>query len=117
MAYRTFGEITRDLLIARGVTTGIGNPNWSGFALELDGIHYETLRKAVTGERAPARKIMEAVAAQLDVEPSIFPEWRLCMAARDFDPREVGEEQALANLEAWEALSSARRRTPESAAA
>lgn len=99
--YRSFGAITRDLLIERGFTTGIGNPNWSGFSLELDDIHYETLRKAVTGDRAPAPKIMEAVAEKLGVDPSIFPEYQLYLVQREFDPREVGEEQAMKNLQFW----------------
>lgn len=98
---RPFGAIVRDLLIERGVTTGIGNPNWSGLAAQLDGVQYESLRKAVTGERHPSPKIMEQVAKALGVDPSIFWEYNLWEAQRAFDPREVGEDTALANLEAW----------------
>ncbi len=98
---RPFGAITRDLLIERGFTTGIGNPNWSGFSHTLDGIQYESLRKAVTGERHPSPKIMEAVAESLGISPSIFWEYELWLVQRAFDPSEVGEEEALANLERW----------------
>lgn len=98
---RPFGAVVRDLLIERDITTGMGNPNWSGFAQQLEGILYETLRKAVTGERWPSAKIMEAVANALDVEPTIFWEYQLWLAQRAFDPREVGEDQAMKNLEAW----------------
>jgi hypothetical protein len=98
---RPFGAIVRDLLIERDFVTGMGNPNWSGFAAQLEDVNYESLRKAVTGDRHPAPKIMEAVAASLGVDPSIFWEYRLYEAQEQFDPKVVGEEQALANLQAW----------------
>lgn len=98
---RPFGAIVRDLLIERDFVTGMGNPNWSGFAAQLEGVNYESLRKAVTGDRHPAPKIMEAVATSLGVDPSIFWEYRLYEAQKQFDPKVVGEEQALANLQAW----------------
>lgn len=98
---RSFGEIVRDLLIERGYTTGIGNPNWAGFAQELAGVSYESMRKAVTGEREPGVKIMESIAEKLGAEPDIFWEYRLAQAQRAFDPREVGEEAAYANLLKW----------------
>lgn len=98
---RPFGVIVRDLLIERGCVTAIGNPNWSDFALQLDGVHYETLRKAITGERHPGPKIIEAVAKHLDVDPAIFWEYQLHKAQESFDPRIVGEETAQANLAAW----------------
>lgn len=79
----------------------MGNPNWGGFVLEVEGVGYESLRKAVTGERRPAPKIMEAVAQALDVEPTVFYEYQLWLAQRAFDPAEVGEDEAFANLKAW----------------
>jgi hypothetical protein len=98
---RVFGAIVRDLLIERDITTGMGSPNWSDFALMLEDVHYESLRKAVTGERWPGPKIMEAVAKALKVDPSIFPEYQLWLAQRAFDPKEVGEEEAFTNLAKW----------------
>jgi hypothetical protein len=108
---RPFGVVVRDLLIERGYTTGMGNPNWSGFALD-SGVGYESLRKAVTGERAPGAKLMEDVASSLKVSPDTFAEYALLQAQRMFDPREVGTEQALANLEAWSAVQPKRERNP-----
>lgn len=99
---RSFGAIVRDLLIERDFVTGMGNPNWSGFAAQLEGVNYESLRKAVTGERHPAPKIMEAVASSLGVDPSIFWEYQLYEAQKQFDPKIVGDEAALANLQAWQ---------------
>jgi hypothetical protein len=101
METKPFGTVVRDLLIDRGITTGLGNPNWAEFAMMLDGVGYETLRKAVTGERHPGEKVMEAVAEALDVEPDTFYEYNLLMAQRSFDPREVGADEALANVLAW----------------
>ena len=95
---RSFGVVLRDLLIERGLTTSMGNPNWSAFADSMEDVHYETLRKAVTGDRAPAPVLMERVAAALGVEPDVFEEYALWRAQRMFDPREVGLEAASENL-------------------
>jgi hypothetical protein len=97
-ASQPFGIALRDLLMAHGVTTRIGNPDWAGFAQRLPGIHYETLRKAVTGERYPAAKIIEAVSDVLGVEPATFAEYRLWVVQRQFDPNTVGLERALKNV-------------------
>jgi hypothetical protein len=104
---RPFGVTLRDLLLAKEVTTPMGNPDWAGFAQLLPELHYETLRKAVTGERHPAPKVVEAVSDALDVPPDTFAEYRLWNTQRLFDPREVGFDTAIANLEAWEKRLSA----------
>lgn len=98
---RSFGQVLRDSLIDRGYTTPIGNVDWPGFAGELGGIRYESLRKAVTGERAPSVKIMEACAAALGLEPTIFWEYQLAQVRRSFDVRAVGAEEAFENLRRW----------------
>jgi hypothetical protein len=96
-----FGHVLRDLLIENGYTTVLGNPDWPRFALELDGIGYESLRKAVSREREPSVKIMRACATALSVEPAVFWEYQLAEARRAFDIREVGEDEAFANLQRW----------------
>ena len=98
---RAFGEVVRDLLIERGYTTAIGNPDWPRFARDVDGVNYESLRKAVTRERTPSMKLMESVAATLDVEPLVFWEYELARARRSFDLRYVGDDEAFANLQKW----------------
>jgi len=100
-----FGATLRGLLIEKGVTTPMGNPDWAGFSQLLDGVHYETLRKAVTGDRQPAKKLIEAVSDALDVTPETFIEYRMMEAQRHFDPKQVGVETALANLARWVELS------------
>jgi hypothetical protein len=97
-ARRRFGAVLRDLLIAKGVTTRMGNPDWTGFSQQLPEIHYETLRKAVVGERHPAAKVVEAVSDALGVDPETFVEYRLWQARRRLDPQEVGLDEALRNL-------------------
>lgn len=97
--YRPFGKVLRDLLIDAEITTSMGNPNWSAFADKLDSVHYETLRKAVTGERNPSPVLMTEAAAALGRDPSVFIEYRLWEMQRKFDPREVGVDEALKNLE------------------
>lgn len=98
---RAFGVILRDLLIDRGYVTAMGNPNWAEFVLGLEDVHYESLRKAVTGERWPGAKIMEEAARVLEVSPSIFYEYQLYEAQRAFDPKEVGADVAFENLRKW----------------
>ena len=108
--FKPFGTVLRDELIEREITTGMGNPNWSAFAQLLDTVHYETLRKAVTGERAPSPKVMEEAAAALGQKPeALFVEYRVWQAQRMFDPREVGVSVALANLDKWADTQKRRR--------
>ena len=107
---RPFGAVVRELLIEQGMVTAIGNPNWMELAQGLEGVSYESLRKAVTGERQPGPKIIESVASALGVEPESFWEYRLWAVQRSFDPREVGEEQAFANLEEWVATQARKKK-------
>ena len=97
---KTFGIVVRDYLLAQGgdYVTGIGNPNWSRFAEDIDGVHYETLRKAVAGERAPGVGLMESVASAMGQEPTIFFEYTVAKTRELFDPAVVGVEQAIENV-------------------
>lgn len=80
-----------------------GKPNWRAFAAELDSIHYETLRKAVAGERRPSQALLEECARVLRLRPEHFLEYRLYLARRDFDPDAVGFDRAARNLATWAA--------------
>jgi hypothetical protein len=106
---KLFGVALRDLLIEREVTTPMGNPDWAGFAQLLPDIQYESLRKAVTGERIPSPKIIEAVSDALSIDPTAFVEYRLQAAQRAFDPRVVSLDSALATLTQWEAFHQSQR--------
>ena len=103
MAYAPFGRVLRDLLIARGMTTKLGNPLWTQLATAMPNVSYESLRKAAAGDRLPSRKIMEECARVLKVDPvETFAEYRLWSARRELDPAEVGLERALETLLRWE---------------
>lgn len=97
-----FPVALRELLIEHDYTTSSGRPNWAAFAARLD-VHYETLRRAVAGERPPTARLMEACALALSIRPEYFLEYRAYLARRDFDPNEVGLEQVIRNLHAWTA--------------
>jgi transcriptional regulator with XRE-family HTH domain len=99
-----FGIALRDLLLERGdYLTPSGNVNMQLFSKRLPTYHYETLRKAVTGERQPTVELIEEVAAVLGVEPGFFSEYGLLKAQQQFDVRVVGLDAALENLERWSA--------------
>lgn len=105
-----FGQVLRDLLIEHDITTGMGNPNWSAFAEMMPGVHYESLRKSVTGHRQPPPALMERCAEALGLEPTIFSEYRLWLAQRQFDPREVGLGEAEENLRLFTEAQKRKRR-------
>lgn len=82
--------------------TGIQNVNLRAVAAALDNVHYETLRKAIAGERLPSLRLIEQVAELVGVKPDYFAEYQLALARRDFDIGEVGWEQAMRNLREWD---------------
>ena len=106
---KPFGRALADLLRDQeDYLTHTGNINWRLVAGALEGVHYETLRKCVAGERQPTLRLIEQVADLVGVEPTYFVEYELARALRDFDVREVGFEQATENLRAW--MSAKKKR-------
>jgi hypothetical protein len=79
--------------------TRLGAITWSEFAKALPSIHYETLRKMLHGERQLDERAIEEIAAAAGVDPCYFAEYRLMKARDRFDPRVVGLDEALSNLE------------------
>jgi len=105
---RPFGQAVRELVDTESdLLTSTGNVNWTAVADKV-GIGYDTLRKAVSGERAPSPDVMEQVAAGLGVAPTYFPEYRLWVVQREFDVREVGWDKAIGNLKSWAAKEQKR---------
>ena len=99
---RRFGLVLRDQLIEHAeYVTPAGNVNLQEFARQLPSYHYETLRKAVVGDRAPTVELIEEVSTALGIDPETFFEYGLLLAQRSFDPKVVGVEKALENLEGW----------------
>lgn len=98
-----FGAALRTLLIDAGIVTRMGNPDWTALVRKMQGVNYESLWKAVVGDRAPSEKILIAAAQALGVKPSVFAEYRLLLARRSLDPDQVGWSAATKNLNLWEA--------------
>lgn len=109
--YQQFRDALRELVIASGHVTKTGNVNWHGFASEVDGFHYETLRKVLAGERRVTPAVVKAVATALDVSPDYFVEFRLEQIRRCFDVTQVGFEDASRNLKHFEGRGLPARNT------
>jgi hypothetical protein len=105
-----FGSALSELLLERDYSTQTGKPNWTAFARELQGAHYETLRRAVSGEREPSPRLLEGCARVVAIDPAYFLEYRLYQARREFDPAEVGPERAARSLATWNAALGSDRR-------
>jgi hypothetical protein len=97
---KPFRDALRELVVASGHVTKTGDVNWHGFARGIDGLHYETLRKVLTGQRRTTPQVIEATAAALRVRPGHFVEYRLHQARTSLDETEVGFEEALRALDA-----------------
>lgn len=92
-----FGQALGELVRETEWTTQTGNVNWSAFAEQLD-IHYETLRKAIVGERHVTQRIIAKCAEGLAIKPTYFAEYRAFEYMRRLDLRAVGTVVALQNL-------------------
>lgn len=105
---KPFPAALRELVMENDYVTRTGKPNWAAFAAGLRGFHYETLRRAATGRRAPSPRLLEECAHGLGVRPEYFLEYRIYLAQREFDPAAVGLERALENLSQWEDVARER---------
>jgi transcriptional regulator with XRE-family HTH domain len=102
-SWRPFGDALLDLLRDEDVyLTGTGNVNLRAFARDLDGVTYQTLRRAITGERRVTLELLEECARVLRVRPDYFAEYRIEQVRRLFDPAEVGIDAALRHLSDWD---------------
>ena len=111
---KPFAVALRELVVDNDYVTQRGEPNWAAFASELEGVHYETLRRAATGRRRPSSSLIEECARVLRLRPEYFLEYRVYEAQRDFEPAAVGVEQALRNLALWRGAKSADGASPSS---
>jgi hypothetical protein len=104
MLYSTepFGRALATAVMAGGYVRRNNSPDWVGFVEALPSIGYETLRKAVTGERTPSERLIRAAAATLSLEPTFFTEFRLMLARHELDPARVGWQRASSALASWE---------------
>ena len=106
----SFGEALQALFRQRRqFLTASGNVNWTQAAEAIEGVSYETLRKAVAGERPPGQGLIEKVTASLDLPPNFFLEAQLADARRQLDPAVVGLKRAATNLRRWQAAARIKR--------
>jgi hypothetical protein len=68
------------------VTAG-GRPNLAALAQQLNGVSYESLRRAARGRATPSTTLIEEVARMLRLSPDYFLEYRLAQVARRLDLR------------------------------
>ena len=97
-----FGPTLVQLVIQRGYVRKNHSPDWMNFVAVVPDVEYETLRKAIAEERPVSETLLRRVAAALNVEPTVFTEYRLIQARRALDPKEVGWSRAVEALQAWE---------------
>lgn len=71
-----------------------------------------TVQKALAknSTKGATTELIQTLAAALDVAPEEFPEYRLALARRELDEREVGLDQAVAMLTQIEAALRRPRR-------
>jgi hypothetical protein len=112
-----FGRVLAELLINSGYVRKNSNPDWVGFVAALQGVSYETLRKAVADERPVSETLMRKVALGLNVEPTVFTEYSLMQARRNLNPGEVGWARAVETLARLEGSEQAAGPDPGHAGA
>jgi hypothetical protein len=106
---KPFPLALRELVIENDYVTQTGKPNWAAFAAQLEGFHYESIRRVAAGRRVPSARLIEECARALRVRPEYFVEYRIHLARRDFDPRAVGFDRARENLALWATVNERGR--------
>lgn len=103
-----FRDVARELFVGREeFLTHTGNVNWMLVSEALPDVYYETLRKAVAGDRNPTLSLMEKVAELAGVSPEVFGEYQIAKAQAAFDVKEVGYEAAMENVRRFVDLHAA----------
>lgn len=95
-----FPDRLKRLAAARGLS--VSKVSYMAWKPDLKGTSPNTLNSVMAGRRPVTAPIVEAVAQVLQVQPDEFPEYRLLMARRALDEREVGFEAALRALSQFE---------------
>jgi hypothetical protein len=99
LALNPFVEELLALLSESDFSTSSGRPNLAAFARELNGVHYETLRRVVVGERPASLRLISEATRALRLPADYFIEYRLLAIGRSLDFRAVGLERAIENLQ------------------
>lgn len=107
-AQRRFAEELFALLAESEYTTSAGRPNLAAFAEQLNGVRYESLRRAVRGGAAPSLALLEEAARVLRLPPEHFIEYRVAQLRRHLDVRTATWEELLDAVEALESRGGRR---------
>jgi transcriptional regulator with XRE-family HTH domain len=82
------------------------------FAIDAKGSSVAQIVAIESGKRHPSEETMASLSEALDVDPMLFPEYRLARVRGLLDERRVGLEAALENLRRLEAAEAGGRRPP-----
>jgi transcriptional regulator with XRE-family HTH domain len=91
--------------------TSVAQVGYDAHDRNVRGTNPDTFKSAMAGRRHPSKVLIEHVAAVLGVPPEEFEEYRLALAREQLDERERPLDEALANLELFDAAR--RLETPE----
>jgi transcriptional regulator with XRE-family HTH domain len=105
---QNFAARVKDLAAQRGIS--VAQVGFQAYDPDVKGTNPDTMKSVMAGRRHPTPVLIEAVARVLAVTPDTFGEYRLALARRQLDEREVGLADALANLERIEAAMQTRPR-------
>lgn len=115
MFHQDFATSVKQLAAERGLS--VAKVGYQAYDPSIKGTNPDTFKSVMAGRRIVTPTLIEAVAQVLDVPPEEFAEYRLALARRQLDEREVGLADALENLQRVEAAMQTRPRTASRASA
>lgn len=90
--------------LAAGRSLSVSKLGYLAYDPDVKGTNPDTFKSVMAGRRSVNTALIEAVSSVLQIPPEEFPEYRLAVARRQLDEREVGLEQALETLSEIEDL-------------
>jgi transcriptional regulator with XRE-family HTH domain len=97
MEVKPTSDLLRELRSERGMSQE--TLSHEAYAIEKDGTSLSQIKAIELGTRRPSAQTILALAEVLDVEPEIFPEYRLAVARLSIDESVVNLPEAMRNLE------------------
>jgi hypothetical protein len=88
----------------------VAQVGYQAYDPDTRGTNPDTFKSVMVRRRAVTPVLIEVVARVLGVPPETFGEYRLALARRELDEREVGLDQALENLDRIQRAMRARPR-------
>ena len=97
MAFKPIEEQLREIREAKGWSRE--RLSHEAYSIDQDGTSYAQITAIERGNRRASAATILALAKALDVDPEIFPEYRLALARHLLDDTKVGLTQAMKNLD------------------